>query len=46
MEDWNNVMNNKVLFQILNDKSTEKYIEIAFGKSVKMRKKWLSSGNI
>ena len=41
MEDWVYVMNNKVLFQIIPDRSANKYLEIAFGTSALKRKKWL-----
>lgn len=42
MDDWEYVMNNKVLFQIIKDRSTNKFLEIAFGSSSDKRKKWLS----
>ena len=41
LEDWTYVMNNKVLFQIIPDRSAKKYLEIAFGASALKRKKWL-----
>ena len=41
LEDWKYVMNNKVLFQIIPDRSAKKYLEIAFGVSSIKRKKWL-----
>ena len=41
IEDWVYVMNNKVLFQIVPDRSAKKYLEIAFGVSALKRKKWL-----
>jgi len=40
--DWDYVMNNKVLFQIILDRSSKKYLEIAFGTNTQKRKKWLS----
>ena len=43
LEDWEYVMNNKVLFQVLPDRSAAKYLDIAFGSSANKRKKWLSS---
>lgn len=42
-DDWDFVMKNKVLFQINLDKSTKKYLDIAFGDSVRKRKEWLSN---
>jgi len=44
MEDWVYVMTNKVLFQIVPDRSAKKYLEIAFGASAQKRKKWLETG--
>lgn len=41
IEDWNNVMKNKMLFQIVNDRSANKFLDIAFGDSSAKRKKWL-----
>jgi topoisomerase-4 subunit B len=41
IEDWLYVMNNKVLFQIVPDRSAKKYLDIAFGASALKRKKWL-----
>ena len=41
MEDWVYTMNNKVLFQIVPDRSAKKYLEIAFGTSAQKRKTWL-----
>lgn len=42
-DDWDFVMKNKVLFQINVDKSAKKYLDIAFGDSVRKRKEWLSN---
>ncbi|MFW6311359.1 MAG: toprim domain-containing protein, partial [Nanoarchaeota archaeon] len=39
--DWKNVMNNKMLFQIVKDRSANKFLDIAFGNSALKRKKWL-----
>ena len=39
--DWVYVMNNKVLFQRIPDRSAKKYLEMAFGTSSAKRKKWL-----
>ncbi|HUS50069.1 MAG TPA: toprim domain-containing protein, partial [Candidatus Paceibacterota bacterium] len=44
MEDWTYVMNNKVLFQIVQDRSANRYLDIAFGNSALKRKKWLENG--
>ena len=41
IEDWLHVMNNKVLFEIIPDRSAKKYLDIAFGTSALKRKKWL-----
>lgn len=41
LEDWKYVMNNKILFSIIDDKSSRKYLDIAFGTSPDKRKKWL-----
>ncbi len=41
MEDWIYVMNNKMLFQIVPDRSAKKYLDIAFGSSSQKRKTWL-----
>lgn len=46
LEDWQHVMHNKLLFQIVMDRSSGKYLEIAFGNSAQKRKKWLSNKNI
>jgi len=41
IEDWQWVMNNKVLFNIIEDRSSKKFLEIAFGDSSQKRKSWL-----
>ena len=41
LKDWEHVMDNKVLFKIVNDRSTKKFLDIAFGDSALKRKKWL-----
>jgi DNA gyrase/topoisomerase IV subunit B len=41
IEDWQNVMRNKILFSIIDDKSAERFLEIAFGDDAKKRRKWL-----
>lgn len=42
INDWENVMKDKILFQIMNDKNSDDYLEMAFGESANERKKWLS----
>lgn len=44
LEDWKYVMENKILFQIIMDSESGKYLEIAFGDSSAKRKKWLEIG--
>jgi DNA gyrase/topoisomerase IV subunit B len=39
--DWEYVMSNKILFQIIDDRSSNKFLDIAFGDSSMKRKKWL-----
>ena len=39
--DWEYVMHNKTFFQIVDDRSANKFLEIAFGESALKRKKWL-----
>lgn len=46
LKDWENVMNNKVLFKIVKDQKSEKYLDIAFGDSTLKRKMWLSNSNL
>lgn len=41
INDWNYVMSNKTLFQIVKDRSSNKFLDIAFGDSSLKRKKWL-----
>ncbi len=43
MKDWVYVMNNKTIFQLIQDRSADKYLNIAFGPSAEKRKKWLSN---
>jgi len=40
-DDWEYVMKNKILFQIIDDRSSKKFLDIAFGESSLKRKKWL-----
>jgi DNA gyrase/topoisomerase IV subunit B len=42
-EDWKHVMDHKLLFSIIDDRSTDKFLEMAFGESTLKRKKWLQS---
>jgi len=42
LDDWEYVMNHKTLFSIVNDRSSAKYLDIAFGESTEKRKIWLS----
>ena len=41
IEDWQWVMSNKVLFNIVEDRASKKFLEIAFGDSSQKRKSWL-----
>ncbi len=41
IDDWEWVMQNKILFQIIKDRSANKYLDIAFGFSTQKRKNWL-----
>ena len=41
LEDWEWVMQNKVLFEIVEDRSANKFLDIIFGDSPKKRKEWL-----
>jgi DNA gyrase/topoisomerase IV subunit B len=41
IEDWQWVMTNKILFQISDDRSANKFLEIAFGESAEKRKRFL-----
>jgi DNA gyrase/topoisomerase IV subunit B len=41
LEDWENVMKNKILFSVIDDKSADKFLDIAFGDNSAKRKKWL-----
>jgi hypothetical protein len=34
-------MNNKTLFSFMNDRSANRFLDIAFGDSANRRKKWL-----
>jgi len=40
-KDWEYVMNNKTLFSFINDRSANRFLDIAFGDSANRRKKWL-----
>lgn len=41
IEDWQFVMDNKMLFSITTDRSAKKYLDIAFGDNSNKRKLWL-----
>jgi len=41
IDDWEHIMNNKTMFQILNDRSSKRFLDIAFGDSSKKRKDFL-----
>lgn len=42
LDDWDYVMTNKRMINLLIDKNTAKLLEMAFGKSSQLRKDWLS----
>jgi DNA gyrase/topoisomerase IV subunit B len=42
-EDWKIIFANMHLLKIYNDKSANKYLNIAFGLDAKIRKKWLEN---
>jgi DNA gyrase subunit B len=42
LEDWENVMKDKKIVNILNDKTASQFLEMAFGRSAEERKIWLS----
>ena len=41
LKDWEYIMDNKTLFSIINDRSSAKFLDIAFGDSSLKRKRWL-----
>ena len=41
IDDWEWVMEQRRMFKIYNDKSSERYMDMAFGKASDKRKKWL-----
>jgi len=41
LKDWEYVMEHKILFSIINDRSANRFLEIAFGDSSLKRKLWL-----
>jgi DNA gyrase/topoisomerase IV subunit B len=41
LDDWENVMKNKILFSIIDDRSADRFLDIAFGDASSKRKKWL-----
>lgn len=44
LDDWDHVMSNKRMVNIIIDNSTARLLEMAFGKSSQLRKDWLSRG--
>lgn len=42
-EDWEYVMQNKILFCVIDDRSAAKYMEMAFGENTQKRKDWLQA---
>ena len=42
LKDWEYVMSHKTLFSIIDDRSANKFLEIAFGESTQKRKDFLS----
>jgi DNA gyrase/topoisomerase IV subunit B len=46
IDDWEWVMKNKVLFKIVDDRSSKKFLEMAFGDSSDSRKRWLSGKKV
>jgi DNA gyrase/topoisomerase IV subunit B len=45
LEDWEHVMKNKRVINIIRDKKSTELLEMAFGKSSDLRKLWLSGIN-
>ena len=43
IEDWEYVMANRIFYNIKDDKTTAKFLEIAFGDSANNRKIWLQN---
>ena len=43
LEDWDHVMKNKRIINIIKDKKSAHFLDMAFGKSADARKIWLSS---
>lgn len=43
LSDWEWVMAQRRMFKIYNDKSSKRYMEVAFGTSAQKRKNWLQS---
>jgi len=46
LDDWEFVMANKKMLQIVKGKDANKYIDMAFGDNAELRKKWLTTENI
>jgi DNA gyrase/topoisomerase IV subunit B len=43
LEDWDFVMKNRRILEIVSDSHSRNILEMAFGKSSQARKRWLSS---
>jgi hypothetical protein len=43
LEDWEYVMKNKRIINIIKDKKSKHFLDMAFGKSSEARKMWLSN---
>jgi DNA gyrase/topoisomerase IV subunit B len=43
LEDWEFVMKNKKVINIIKDKKSKHFLDMAFGKSSEARKMWLSN---
>ena len=41
IDDWTYVMTDRILFQLVEDRSSNKFLDIVFGDSSAKRKKWL-----
>jgi len=41
LKDWEHIMSHRMLFSIIHDRSSNRFLEIAFGDSSAKRKKWL-----
>ena len=41
LKDWEIIFKNLQLNKIINDSTTDRFLEIAFGNDARLRKKWL-----